>query len=280
MELDDILIENDRRIIKASETASKDLIAALRKLFLENAIVLNGNDNATLLAVQRLFPEIERVINATIQTSPYPEAVRAVINGVANVDRATVTEMVKYGGWPESVSIATQTAEKQIFINTLTSQLNSTLSSSIITEVQNTLVANIRTGATTSETSKFLSQLLLKQPGQEYGRIARYSTQIVNDAILGYQGMVLDNFAKEYGVTEYRYVGSIITDSRPFCTHVIGKLNGVIPAKELPALLNEFLSSKSKRAGMRPGTNKDNFLVYRGGYRCRHRAIPVYLNND
>jgi len=88
----------------------------------------------------------------------------------------------------------------------------------------------------------------------------------------------MQRFADEYGVNEWRYTGTLINDSRPFCVHCVRDLGGKIPDKELDPLLKRYLADPKLRQGMRPGTNRKNFGSKRGGLRCRHRAIPVYLS--
>jgi len=69
----------------------------------------------------------------------------------------------------------------------------------------------------------------------------------------------------------FQYIGSLVTDSRPQCERWIIKKGGVLKYSELE---KEISWAYSNGKGMIPGTNKDNFGTYRGGYNCKHSAVP------
>lgn len=104
--------------------------------------------------------------------------------------------------------------------------------------------------------------------GRQVHRLHAYTTQIARDSIFGYNGVIQDIIAKEYTLTHFVYVGGVIEDSRPFCKHLVG-LNRKIDLKEVPPLVEKYPQ------GLVPDTTKKNFYQVRGGYNCRHQAMPV-----
>jgi len=290
--VDDTLDE----FVKASDEATEVLIERLREFVSKNADKFNIRkpkgekltpealaawNKAQGVRMAEVLRETEAVITQAIKDSNYPETLRGLFRKASELESYASRALIEKAGYPSKIAKALDAvgigAERELFVEGLTADLNSAFAAEIRQPIKTALAYNIRAGATTSQTIEFLDGLLLKKPGQEYAKMARYTTQIVNDAILGYDGAIMQRFADEYGVNEWRYSGSLINDSRPFCVHCVKTLGGKIPDKDLDKLLTEFLSSKTKRQGMRPGTNRNNFASYRGGYRCRHRAFPVYI---
>lgn len=111
---------------------------------------------------------------------------------------------------------------------------------------------------------------LLSQPDKD-SYYMRYATQITRDATYNYQGQIQEAIAEEYEMDCIRYVGSIVSDTRPLCMHLIKDLKRKIKRSELPAILKIYQNS----GGVMPDTNSVNFISRRGGYNCRHVAIAV-----
>jgi len=102
-----------------------------------------------------------------------------------------------------------------------------------------------------------------------YGRdrlgenLRKYTTQIVQDSIMGFDGRFTKYKADQAGLNHYKYDGTIIGDSRHFCVENTGK---VFSEEEIRRIWNNRVW-KGKAQG-------DPFDV-RGGYNCRHFWTPV-----
>jgi uncharacterized protein with gpF-like domain len=93
--------------------------------------------------------------------------------------------------------------------------------------------------------------------------LRRYASQIAHDSVMQFHGQFTVSKAKEAGLEHYRYTGTLVRDSRPFCQTM---LNRVLTEKEIRDIWNNRAwAGKS---------NGDPFIV-RGGYRCRHTWIPT-----
>ena len=89
-----------------------------------------------------------------------------------------------------------------------------------------------------------------------------YSSQIVQDALMGFDGQFAKFRADELGLTSFIYHGSIIRDSRIFC---VEHANKIFTEEEARDLWQTDWQGKS---------GSDPFLD-RGGYNCRHHWQPV-----
>jgi len=91
----------------------------------------------------------------------------------------------------------------------------------------------------------------------------RYATQMVQDSLMGFDGQFAKYRADELGLTSYKYTGTIIRDSRPFCR---ANVNRVFTEEEIRNTWSGTVW-KGKAQG-------DPFIV-RGGYNCRHHWQPT-----
>jgi uncharacterized protein with gpF-like domain len=93
--------------------------------------------------------------------------------------------------------------------------------------------------------------------------LRRYASQIAHDSVMQFHGQFTVSKAKEAGLEHYRYTGTLVRDSRPFCQNM---LNRVLTEQEIRDIWNN--------QGWGGKSTGDPFIV-RGGYRCRHTWIPT-----
>jgi len=120
-----------------------------------------------------------------------------------------------------------------------------------------------------NENKKSEVEEAIKKLQTEYGadragnNLRKYAGQIAHDSVMQFHGQFTVAKAKEAGLTHYRYTGTLVRDSRPFCQSM---LNRVLTETEIRDIWNT-----QSWAGKSTG---DPFIV-RGGYRCRHTWIPT-----
>ena len=109
---------------------------------------------------------------------------------------------------------------------------------------------------------------------------SKYIGQIVRDSFFQFDGTVNNMVAERYELNGFRYVGSIVKDSRGQCRRwvEIGKIPRKALSKEIAWAKRSGEYKGKKKSGMNGATNEKNFATYRGGYNCRHRAIPVRMS--
>ena len=111
-------------------------------------------------------------------------------------------------------------------------------------------------------------QTAIDELKQNYGstvtgeNLYSYSSQIVGDALMGFDGQFAKYRADQIGLTSFIYHGSIIRDSRIFC---VEHANKIFTEEEARDLWQTDWQGKS---------GSDPFLD-RGGYNCRHHWQPV-----
>ena len=93
--------------------------------------------------------------------------------------------------------------------------------------------------------------------------LRRYASQIAHDSVMQFHGQFTVAKAKEAGLTHYRYTGTLVRDSRPFCRDMVNK---TLTENEIRDIWNN--------QGWQGKSTGDPFIV-RGGYRCRHTWIPT-----
>ena len=98
--------------------------------------------------------------------------------------------------------------------------------------------------------------------------LRRYASQIAHDSVMQFHGQFTVAKAKESGLNHYRYTGTLVRDSRPFCQNM---LNKTLTEEEIRQIWNT--------QGWQGKSTGDPFIV-RGGYRCRHTWIPTDPNWD
>ena len=121
------------------------------------------------------------------------------------------------------------------------------------------------------------------------GLLEKHTQQYARDLLFQANGLLNNAIGEQIKANAYRYVGSIkpgvhkklktggrsktlTGESRPQCKRWV-KME-IIKLSELQAEINWAFTNGS---GMIPGTNTTNFVVNRGGFRCRHTAYPILI---
>lgn len=139
--------------------------------------------------------------------------------------------------------------------------------------VKRMIYQNLMTGTPGSKLKTQLHDYIVGRK-DEIGQLERWTGQITRDALSQYDGAINDMVREEFDLNAYRYVGSLVKDSRPQCERWVREKGGVLMYDELA---KEISWANNNGQGMIPGTDKDNFATYRGGYNCRHTAIPTRI---
>jgi hypothetical protein len=116
---------------------------------------------------------------------------------------------------------------------------------------------------------------VLAGDGEVDGIFARNATRIARDSFYQYQGAINQTIAVEFEMNAYRYIGSIVEETRAQCERWVEQ--EYILFSELQAEIDWAFTNGS---GMIKETDIDTFGIYRGGWNCRHLAIPVFYEPD
>lgn len=222
-----------------------------------------------------ILSQIEAAIIDAIQSSSYPAKITDFIASFDQVSEynSLIQNSVNEISLKDLEQIITP-IQQEVVRQTVTDLTGQGIPTTFIKPLTEGIYKNIVAGATISDLAASLEKAIMSD-GERMGMFKNYVAKASRDALMQYEGQINSRIANEYELDAVRYVGSIIRDSRPQCIRWVGK--GYLIKKELDAEINWAISAGS---GMIPGTTKDNFCIYRGGYNCRHSAIPFKLTKS
>lgn len=156
------------------------------------------------------------------------------------------------------------------------------VTSSLASELKDILKQNITTGGNYADMTEQLRQSILGDPNSP-GGLERYARTFTTDAINQYSATYTKTVASDLGAVWYRYTGSNMETTRPFCEHLTKKDGGYFHVNEIPGFLRGIVGTDqvpiykkyNLPQGMNEYTTADNFLILRGGYNCGHQVFPV-----
>lgn len=241
-------------------------------------VVKMDQEDGSILFTDRnlliLFGLSDIILNA-IQKSKYPRNVNRYISNFDDIKNYNLRIQQKandfsVGELEDLISPLQQQIVAQV-VNDLTGQ---GVNVAFIKPLTEGLYKNIVSGSTVQQMQDFL-KAFIESDEKRLGQFKKYVTQISRDAIYQFDGQLNARIAAEYKLDAFRYVGGLVRDSRPQC--ILWYNKGILLKKDLEA---EIAKAYSSGSGMIPGTTPDNFIIYRGGYNCRHTAIPIRLTKE
>lgn len=284
IEFDDNVIEiirkQDRTVSAANQTFFDSLPATEQRIFAavskhvqkfssdgENYVFDDGN---VLLTNQ-----VERIILDALQSSKYPSDVNGFLRNFETLKQynfdihGNVNDLS-----PDELGELINPIQRATVEQTLQGLTGSGVSTNFVEPIRTGIFQNIVAGSTKSDLEAYLRRYILGNPDVD-GLLSRYVKQVSRDALNQFDGQVNAKIANQFGLDAYRYVGSLIEDSRPQCRRWVAM--EVIQTKDLPA---EIAWMNANGTGAIPGTSPETFSIYRGGYNCRHSAIPFKLTKS
>jgi len=151
---------------------------------------------------------------------------------------------------------------------------NGTLSQTMLVSIRQTLQSNAVSSVPLTTTIDQIGDYIAGTPDVA-GQFSRIATLTSRDGYYQFQGKIDQNLATQFGYNAYRYIGSLVDESRPQCVRWADK--GHILFSELE---EEIRWAENNGSGMIEGTTPDNFAELRGGYNCRHFAVPVFIETN
>jgi hypothetical protein len=144
--------------------------------------------------------------------------------------------------------------------------LGTGVSSNFSNAIQEVLKSNIAGVTNRSQLRKVLTKFITGS-ADEKPFLQRYIKQVTADSILIFNSEYIQTVSSDLGLSHYRYKGTVIEDSRPFCKARSGK---VYTKAEV-----EGWASLGDWQGRMAGTTANTIFIYRGGYNCRHTLYPI-----
>lgn len=197
------------------------------------------------------------------------------------------------------------TTAKLLTVDLLSDRLTNypTLSKELTQPIKQILSRNLLVGATFADAERelrtFLTTTIDPQTGDTFGHLNRYAKQLTRDALNQYDGAVKTQIQRDLKMTHFRYIGSMIKTTRSNCRHMItkGPVTEMGRNKQPQTIQNRFADLRQDDGGYlvadiptiiersrggggwNPATTPENYFVNRGGFNCRHEAIPYIYNS-
>lgn len=262
------LISNDAvdRLTKGVDRVEDEIYQILKRYLLR--FNLEDGSFAAQTATASLITDMNREIANAVSKSSLDNAIS---NFLVNFDQIGENTRLMHKQLSDvDVPVRIVNQQKQLAIDsTVFSLRTANVDMRFVDPIKRVLFQRVTTGASLLDTERELRRLIQGGDGNK-GMMERWVGQIARDSINQYEGTIHTAVKNEFGFTAIRYVNSLVEDSRAQCQRWVGM--GRIEEKDLPA---EIAWAYNNGSGMIPATFTDNFLINRGGYNCRHRAIPV-----
>ena len=239
-----------------------DLLKALK-----NANFLSGkiaNDEL----IKKILKQLPLIIQESLVKSKYTTMATDYVLNFDKINKfvAETQKDLNNINVPMASIKGTQKAEINMTLERMT---GAGVDANFVLPLKESLYRHVVAGGNISGAEEILSTYILSNK-DELSKLQRYVSQVARDGINQYEGAIQNKIAQDYELDKIAYVGSLVRDSRPQCRKWVKM--GTIDANKLKKEINW---ANNYGQGMIPGTTPENFMIFRGGYNCRHNAIPT-----
>jgi hypothetical protein len=253
-------------MINRMDGALKDVFKTLAEDV--NAIV----DNLSLDPKERaknlreMLKMKDEIANSLVKNPDYQDEVKALLSDfsiLATLSDQYISKILDQPIKRKALYTAILNANIELTKDAL---LGTGVSSNFSNAIQEVLKSNIAGVTNRSQLRKVLTKFITGSP-DEKPFLQRYIKQVTADSILIFNSEYIQTVSGDLGLNHYRYKGTVIEDSRPFCKARSGK---VYTKAEV-----EQWASLGDWQGRMAGTTANTIFIYRGGYNCRHTLYPI-----
>jgi hypothetical protein len=255
-------------------------------LILANELDLakDGTIKPTLKNV-RMIAKIKARLNEVILDGKYYKELQKVVDTYEEVTRLQNLYFTTMVG-KFTVPVVLAEIQKQSIDITIESMGEAGMNAGVINRVRDILNKNITTGGSIGQFTEEV-RIYLTDTKEGDGALKKYSKQIVTDALFQYSAQYNNLVSNDLGFKYYRYVGTLVEDSREFCKKLIEAAESGCMEYIHESQFKELLDGKicgeqihiNKKSGLPSGlikgTNVSNLYVNRGGWQCGHQMFGV-----
>jgi hypothetical protein len=267
------IVSAENRLIQQLNPTNQRVFAAVKKLI----DTMNTKDGKIEFDDQNIdiVSTIDKTIIDAIQSSEMPSAIAEYLRDFETIKKFNFDIQKDVNDLSEQeLEDLISPVQKTAVQSTLDGLTGSGVNANFVEPVRQGIFQNIAAGTSKSDLEKYLTNYILGNPDVD-GLYSRYVKQVSRDALNQFDGQVNSRIAEEFDLDAFRYVGSLIEDSRSQCVRWVKKR--ILEKSDLPS---EIAWANNNGSGMISGTNAENFAVFRGGYNCRHSAIPFKLTES
>lgn len=280
--LNEILYTSDKEVDNFLDKQYKTLVklAELEILSFYDTLERDSNGRITEKDGSNWVGKIallENKILGILQSNDYNVGIRDYLSNYEKIKslnyelQTTLNGIIDFDKLEESLSVKEQFIKNKVLYDLKQGGIKL----NFIEPTKRVLISAITLGSSITDAKKQLKELYKLNSETNSNRLKSYIGQVARDGVYTYNGAINQTIADAYGLTKYAYLGGVVADTRPFCNKYHGT---AIEKKDLRDILTTYLSSPTLSAGMYAVNATDyenNFLTYRGGWNCRHIAIPI-----
>lgn len=285
---DNKFIQDLHQVIDGSVSSFDSSIGSIQKdIYKEISMLLKDLETSgdTIKPTAKnisIIGKIKAKIEKIVRSDSYNKNVKTFLGAL---DEITNVQHQYFNSITEDYSPSTALKElkAQAIDDALNSLKGAGITANITEKLQSILRSNVTSGASyLALMNQMRDYLITNESGQ--GALEKYTKQITTDTLNQYAAQYNSLVSNDLGLKWYRYTGALINTSRPFCEACKKKqfiyeseLEDVVKGnfKEFDQENGKIDSRTDLPSGMIPGTNADNFKIYRGGYNCGHQLVPV-----
>lgn len=247
--------KNEALLLKTIEALDKKIATLIATLEVKNGRLVSNAINLSTAIKMRL--------SIAKEFADYNEAA-AIVTDYSPIQKDLVN-ILKKAGIDEAFTKADASLIKAFSddgLNELAS-LGSQYASSVSSEIY----AGVAAGASLDDMTENVRQLLIGGTDKAGRSLSSHAATIAETRYMEVDATVLKKKSEEFDIHKFKYAGTLIKDSRPWCIDHVGK---IFTEEEIEEW--ESQTWKGKKAG-------DPFIT-RGGWRCRHRWLPIVDNEE
>ncbi len=273
--LDNIIEDGEQLLLRSIAASEDEIYNALIKILRKYS---NGDKLSSSEVSQAFLNRIDSEIEAVLRKVGYYDDVANFLVNFDLID-GNVRKLHKAVN-NLTIESALTNPFKKLAIDFTTQNLRSSgISSSFIQPIKEIIVRHVVLGGSLANAEIELSQKVRGIKGGSQGTLQRYVGQVARDGLSQFDGTIQTVIKNRYRLTKINYIGSIVEGTRGQCYKWVNM--GVIEESNLQAEIDWVESnigstySGRRISGWIPETTVDNFLINRGGFRCRHRGIAT-----
>lgn len=263
--------EFEKKVKTSEQLIFEEIMLVVQSMNIEAGKIKNDAE------ARKLLLSLEGKIRKAFEKGGYNEAVYGLVANFDEISRNKIELQDVLNG--KRITMSQIAPLKRIAAQTtIDNLLGAGISRDLIYPIRQEIYRQALLGGTIRDAEQGIRKYILNNKGSD-STLLRYASQVATDSINQFAGTIEDTVKKEFGFNAYRYVGSIIVDSRCQCRYWVtfDKISDEQLEGDIKTALDGGTLGGCTCSGMIPGTNVDNFGIYRGGYRCRHKAIATNI---
>lgn len=274
MNIDDFPDELEKRVntlIKSLPEVQRQMYDDVLKEVKEFTLYSDGTIKNNLENIKRLG-RIKKQMDDIVLNDEYLKEVSAFVDTYTVVESTLNVYFSKLSTDFTPKKVLAE-VKKQAIADAVDMLTENGISVNVSTPINDLIKTNVTSGGSYAKLTEQLRAQILSTADVD-GSLVKYVKTYATDAVNTYSGSYMKIVTDDLGLKWYRYTGSIIKTTRPFCKAC--KAKSYIHQSEFSEILKGNIDGKKvSLAGVKKTTTPDNFQVLRGGWNCYHQLIPI-----